>query len=413
MNETALPPIDYEAFARDLDALRREIDANLGPEDLAHMQKIERWGRWCTWGGYATAWIAPNPISAFLLAQGTTARWTMMMHHVGHKGYDRVPNVPERYTSKVFALGSRRYIDWLDWILPEAWHHEHNILHHYRTGELADPDMVEEHMKEIREANLPMAIKYAIAGFYACTWKLTYYAPNTLQVLRRARKAKEARENAAASANDDASAEGPKDRENYEEPLASSFNPFTAEGREFFTKCFLPYGLVRFGLLPALYAPLGLGAVTNVLLNTLGAEVITNLHSFAVIAPNHAGDDLYRFDTRSTDRAEFCVRQVIGSVNFRTGGDVNDFLHGWLNYQIEHHVWPDLPMLRYQQVQPKVKEICEKHGVPYVQESVFKRVGKLLDIMVGKSSMLRTTTLSKAARVKAAREAMTVPAVAE
>merc|ERR1712070_283632 len=32
----------------------------------------------------------------------------------------------------------------------------------------------------------------------------------------------------------------------------------------------------------------------------------------------------------------YYMRQVTSSVNFRTGGDLNDFMHGWLNYQIEH-----------------------------------------------------------------------------
>jgi hypothetical protein len=31
-----------------------------------------------------------------------------------------------------------------------------------------------------------------------------------------------------------------------------------------------------------------------------------------------------------------------------SGGNVNDFLHGWLNYQIEHHMFADLSMLSYQ-----------------------------------------------------------------
>jgi Ca2+-binding RTX toxin-like protein len=31
---------------------------------------------------------------------------------------------------------------------------------------------------------------------------------------------------------------------------------------------------------------------------------------------------------------EFYLRAVIGSTNYRTGGDANDFMHGWLNYQI-------------------------------------------------------------------------------
>jgi hypothetical protein len=35
-------------------------------------------------------------------------------------------------------------------------------------------------------------------------------------------------------------------------------------------------------------------------------------------------------------------------VNFNTGSDANDYLHGWLNYQIEHHMFPDLSMLSYQ-----------------------------------------------------------------
>ena len=50
------------------------------------------------------------------------------------------------------------------------------------------------------------------------------------------------------------------------------------------------------------------------------------------------------------------MRQVLGSTNFRTGGDVNDFLHGWLNYQIEHHLWPDLSPRQLQFAQPLTEE---------------------------------------------------------
>ena len=44
-------------------------------------------------------------------------------------------------------------------------------------------------------------------------------------------------------------------------------------------------------------------------------------------------------------------------------------------------------MLSYQKAAPEVKEICAKHGVPYVQQSVFKRLVETADIMVGKTSM--------------------------
>jgi fatty acid desaturase len=107
-----------------------------------------------------------------------------------------------------------------------------------------------------------------------------------------------------------------------------------------------------------------------VLVNSLMAEWLTNLHSFLVITTNHAGEDMYAFDEPVTEgKGEFYFRQVVGSTNFRTGSDFNDFLHGFLNYQIEHHVFPDMSMLQYQRMQPAVKALCERYGVPYVQES--------------------------------------------
>ncbi|HEX4974512.1 MAG TPA: fatty acid desaturase [Pseudomonadales bacterium] len=68
---------------------------------------------------------------------------------------------------------------------------------------------------------------------------------------------------------------------------------------------------------------------------------------------------------------------------------MNDFLHGWLNYQIEHHLFPAMPLRQYQLIQPEVKALCEKHGIAYLQESVWKRLIKALEIMVGKTSMAR------------------------
>ena len=71
------------------------------------------------------------------------------------------------------------------------------------------------------------------------------------------------------------------------------------------------------------------------------------------------------------------------------GTDLIDFHHGWLNYQIEHHLWPDLSMLSYQRGAPLLREICAKHGVPYVKHSVFWRLKKTVDIMTGATSMRR------------------------
>jgi fatty acid desaturase len=69
------------------------------------------------------------------------------------------------------------------------------------------------------------------------------------------------------------------------------------------------------------------------------------------------------------------VRQVVGSENYDYGDDVvTDFAHGYLNYQIEQHVWPDMSMLQYQKAAPKLKAFCDQYGVPYIKDNVFKRL---------------------------------------
>ena len=361
-------PDDLLAFSEGLKRIREEL-GDPGEADFEHLQKIERWGRTATAIGLATAPLGPNPLSIAALSLGRTTRWTMMAHHVLHKGYDKTPGIPERYTSKGFAKGKRRWLDWFDWIVPEAWQHEHNVLHHYRLGEETDPDLVEHNLDWLRKKPWPRPVKLALIGVLAAMWKSAYYAPNTLMELEYAQARRQGQDGAVTFSD------------------GQVLNPATPLGRKLWTKSWLPYAGWHFGVLPALYAPLGPIAVANVAINSLLAELVTNLHTFTIITTNHAGDDMCRFEGKVSSKAHWQLRQVLGSVNFRTGGDVNDFLHGWLNYQIEHHVWPDLSMLQYQQVQPAVKALCEAHSVPYAQENVFMRLKKTLAIMTGHASM--------------------------
>ena len=58
------------------------------------------------------------------------------------------------------------------------------------------------------------------------------------------------------------------------------------------------------------------------------------------------------------------MRQLLGSANF-TGGRLMHIMSGNLSFQIEHHLFPDLPAHRYAEIAPQVREICERHGLPY------------------------------------------------
>ena len=384
--------IDYQAFAADVDALHARLKADLGEADLTHLRKMERWGRICTLIGYALAWPFVNPLAAVLIGVGNMGRWSSITHPIMHRGYDAVPNVPARYTSKRFALGWRRYLDWLDWLHPDAWAHEHNQLHHYHTGQQDDPDIVERNAWFIRHRSVPRAIKWLLATLLMMTWKLSYYAPNTYWALKQHRKSRV--QTAAEAKAHPLPTMGTVKR--WAIPGERVMLPVTPWGVEYYLRCVLPYGLVRFGLVPALFLPFGVHAWSAVLINSLLAEVVANVITFVTIAPNHTGDDLYRFEGGCKSRAEFYVQQVTGSVNYPGGSDLQDFLQGYLNYQIEHHVWPDLPLLKYRQAAPYLQAICRKHGVPYIQENVFKRFGQLWSILMGDSDMRRGDTRREA-----------------
>lgn len=378
-----VPAVDVAAFASEVRALGRTLRADIGQADLDHVRKMARWGRLCSVLGWLLCWF-PNPLAVVLLGVGNTARWTMVAHHVLHRGYDRVPGVPVHYTQAGFARGWRRWIDWLDWIHPAAWCHEHNQLHHGHTGEYDDPDLVEHNAWLLRARRCPRPLKWLLVGVLMSTWKLSYYAPNTWWGWRQQQRARRGAGTAEHLGN--------AWRVLY--PGERLVVPLSREVPGFWWHCVLPYAVVRFGVLPAPFLLIGTWAWGWALITLLLAELWAQVHAFLIIVPNHAGDDLYRYDTPARTRDEAILRQVLGSVNYPGGRDLPDFLMGYLNYQIEHHVWPDLPMRQYRLAAPQLRAICARHGVPYVEESVWRRFGRLWAILMGDARMRRVQTLT-------------------
>jgi len=379
--------VDHEAFKEDIRELGKKLHAQQGPADMAHLHKIILWSRMSMIVGFATMWYCINPISIYLLSLGCMTRWAIIAHHICHGGFDKCSS--GKFNRFKFGVGSlyRRVCDWLDWMLVEAWNVEHNQLHHYHLGESLDPDLVEMNLSFIREARWPKTAKYAAVLYFIFTWKWTYYAPNTFKML----KLHELRRKGKAPTYKNGKLMSQK---RLETPCTIAQTGIYFSSTEFFGRVLGPFFFRNFVLIPGIaYALGGYNAWFNSLITLMLAEGLTNAHSFLNIVTNHTGDDLYRFDSSCTPRsATFYLRQVISSANFRTGGDLNDFTHGWLNYQVEHHLWPDLSMLSYQKSQPFVKKICEKHGIPYVQQSVWWRLKKTVDIMVGSADMRRFPT---------------------
>ena len=83
-------------------------------------------------------------------------------------------------------------------------------------------------------------------------------------------------------------------------------------------------------------------------------------------APNHKGMPTLT----EADALDFMRRQVLTSRNV-AGSRLVDFVLGGLNYQIEHHLFPNMPRPNLRSAQPLVRAFCQEHGLPYVEASLF------------------------------------------
>merc|ERR1739848_33333 len=112
--------------------------------------------------------------------------------------------------------------------------------------------------------------------------------------------------------------------------------------------------------------------------------MMTNFHAFITIIPNHTGRDLFVFKGPCAGKSdEFFLRATMGSADYSSAGYVTDVLLGCLNFQVEHHSFPDLSMYSQRVIMPMVESLCRRHGIPYVKESVWVRVQKCVEVMIG------------------------------
>ncbi|ANE78215.1 fatty acid desaturase [Mycobacterium adipatum] len=105
--------------------------------------------------------------------------------------------------------------------------------------------------------------------------------------------------------------------------------------------------------------------------HTLGANAVANLirnyWSYMVIFCGHFPDGAEKFTKEEFERetpAEWYLRQMLGSANFHAG-PIMAFMSGNLCYQIEHHLFPDLPSNRYAEISQRVQALCDKYDLPY------------------------------------------------
>ncbi|MEZ4403911.1 MAG: fatty acid desaturase [Kofleriaceae bacterium] len=342
----AVPADRYRQLGAELDAVKARVLAELGAEDLAHVDRMRRISTAAEVIGRVLIHVSLDPVT---FSAGVVALWlhkqleaTEIGHTVLHGAYDKLPDA--RWRSATFA-----------WDVPideAAWRHGHNHRHHGNTNVAGkDPDI---HFGPIRlTAQTPYRPSHRYQHLLAIgvlaplfTFGMNLHFTGVSDVLT-----------------------GTDDFLPDRSPAS-----IRAAWRQALRK-YVPYYAKNFGWYPLLAGPFA----AKVLLGNLLAEIGRDLYSAATIYCGHVGDDVASWPagTKPGSRGEWYAMQIEATNNFEVSRPVS-ILCGGLDRQIEHHLFPTLPPPRLRQIAPEVRAICARHGVPYKTASWGTTLGKAL-----------------------------------
>ncbi|HTA97282.1 MAG TPA: acyl-CoA desaturase [Solirubrobacteraceae bacterium] len=109
------------------------------------------------------------------------------------------------------------------------------------------------------------------------------------------------------------------------------------------------------------------------------ANIVRNVWAYSIIFCGHFPDQTYTFsqsEVAEETRGGWYVRQLLGSANIE-GGPLFHFIAGNLSFQVEHHLYPDMPSSRYAEIAPRVRDVCHRYGLPYNTGPFSKQLGNV------------------------------------
>ncbi|HTK67338.1 MAG TPA: acyl-CoA desaturase [Pseudonocardia sp.] len=107
------------------------------------------------------------------------------------------------------------------------------------------------------------------------------------------------------------------------------------------------------------------------------ANLIRNVWTHSIIFCGHFPDQTYTFSPEEVENETsggWYARQLVGAANI-TGSPLFHIMSGNLGYQVEHHLYPDMPSSRYSEIAPRVRDICERYRLPYNTGPLSQQLG--------------------------------------
>ncbi len=339
-NQIPLTSDQIDSFGEELDAIRQRVLADRGEHDANYIRRVikaqrglEVAGRGLLWAGvFPPAWIA-----------GTTALSLSKIldnmeigHNVMHGQYDWT-NDP--------ALAGKKF-EWDNACPADQWRHSHNYMHHTHTNIVGKDRDIGYGVLRMSE-DQPWTPYYLGNPLYATLLALLFQYGVAIHDL----EVEQIRTGRADMID--------------KKKMAKAIWKKTRR-----------QSLKDYVIFPALSGPFFLFPLAG----NVTANLVRNVWSFTIIFCGHFPEGTHEFteeETENESRGQWYYRQLLGSANL-TGSRPFHILAGNLSFQIEHHLFPDLPANRYAEISEEVREICERYGIPYNVGPLGKQFGSVV-----------------------------------
>ncbi len=322
---------DVEEIGRRLDAIRADVLATRGADDAAYIHRVIDAQRRLEIGSRAVLLGSLLPPLWLLGTAGLSVAKILenmeIGHNVMHGQWDWMRDSTIHSTTW----------EWDNATPSDMWKHSHNELHHTYTNVLGkDNDLGYGIMRVDEEQRwMPFYLGQPVWNLLNAMFFQYGIAAYDLEIGKYLKRGK----------ND---------------PVAKA--AFQADRARVLAKI-AAHAKRDYLVHPLLSGP---SALTTIGAN-LTANLIRNLWTHSVIMCGHFPDGVETFEKTSIvgeTRGEWYVRQMLGAANI-TGGEALHLMSGNLSYQIEHHLFPDLPSNRYKEIAPLVEALFVEFDLHY------------------------------------------------
>jgi NADPH-dependent stearoyl-CoA 9-desaturase len=358
-----LTPEQLEQLGREFDAIHDEVRADLGDRDSRYIRSTIKLHRQLVLAAramllgsrYKPLWFAGTAS----LSLAKILENMEIGHNVMHGQWDWM-NDPD--------INSQSW-DWDTASPADAWRHSHNYEHHTFTNIRGkDRDLgyeimrIDPHQKWHPVYLMQPFYNLLLMGFFE--WGVAFH-----------------------DLNFDAIKAGEKSKEQLLEELKA----IGVKARRQAVKDYIAFPLLSAAIAGAVEAArTGVanhrgagaaagGAYKSTLTADFTANIVRNVWAYSIIFCGHFPDQTYTFsqaEVAEETRGGWYVRQLLGSANIE-GGPLFHFMAGNLSFQVEHHLYPDMPSSRYAEIAPRVRDVCHRYGLPYNTGPFSKQLGKV------------------------------------